>query len=230
MRQARRAEALSEIASSIASNRYIEEILQLIVTMAAQMMDSRICTIMLYDQKKGELRIAATQSRSAEYASKPNLRIGQSVSGNALRIKKPVAVLDVRDDPAYMFPEMARREGLVSLLSVPMLIRDRAVGVINTYTGAPHVFTADEIKMMQAVANQAAVALDNTMLLGRVVEMEETIDTRRAVERAKGILMKEQGIGEDEAYQAIQRASRTTGRRMKDVAEALILDREVRKR
>jgi len=228
LRRDRQVGTLSEVASSISSNRYIEEILQLIVTMTAELLGSNICSIMLHDEKKGELFIAATQSLSSEYKSKPNLKIGQSVSGKVLRIKKPVTVLDVRQDGEFMYPDLAEREGLVSMLSVPMLIRDRAVGVINAYTPAVHVFSEDEIKMLQGVANQAAVAIDNTRLLVKVLEMEENIETRKIVERAKGILMTEEGFSEEEAYQIIHKKSMDTRKPMKEVAQALVIAREIR--
>jgi len=229
LKRNRQVETLSDVASSISSNRYVEEILQLIVTMTAELLGSNICSIMLHDENKKELFIAATQSLSAEYKSKPNLKIGQSVSGKVLRIKKPVAVLDVRHDEDFMYPELAEREGLVSMLSVPMMIRDRAVGVINAYTPAMHRFTAEEVKMLQGVANQAAVAIDNTRLLVRVLEMEESIEARKIIERAKGILMAEAGLSEEEAYRAISRKSMATRKPMKEVAQALVIASEIRR-
>jgi GAF domain-containing protein len=228
LRRGRQVGTLSDVASSISSNRYIEEILQLIVTMTAELLGSSICSIMLHDEKKGELFIAATQSLSSEYKSKPNLKIGQSISGKVLRIKKPVTVLDVRRDAEFMYPDLAEREGLVSMLSVPMMIRDRAVGVINAYTPAVHRFGEEEIKMLQGVANQAAVAIDNTRLLVKVLEMEDNIETRKVIERAKGILMKEEGYSEEEAYRAIHKKSMDTRKPMKEVAQALVLAKEIR--
>ena len=229
-RRQREVETLAEVASTIASSRYIEEMLGLIVTMTAQLLGSSICSIMLYDERKKELFIAATQSLSHEYRSKPNIGAGHGISGRAFRIKKPLAVPDVGADPDFLFPGLAKREGLVSMLSVPMLVRDRAVGVINSYTSIRHVFGADEIRVLQAVANQAAVAIDNTRLLGRVSEMEESLESRKVVERAKGILMEEMGYTEAEAHRAIQKKSMEAQKSMREIARALITDREVRGR
>ncbi len=225
----RQVNALSEVSAAAASNRYIEEILQLIVTVTAEMMGSKICSIMLLDEKKGEMFIAATQSLSEEYKSKPNLKVVESISGRSLRIKKPVVVRDVRKDKEYMFRDIAKREGLVSMLAVPMMIRDRAVGVIGTYTSVPHSFSGEEIKIMQGVANQAAVAIENTKLLNRIGEMEENIETRKLVEKAKGILMKESGLSEQDAYRAINKKSMDVRKPMKAVAEAIVMAWEMKR-
>lgn len=221
-------ETLYEVSRAIASDRYIEEILHLIVTMTAEMMNSKICSIMLLDEEKGELEIMATQSLSEEYRSKPNLKVGQSISGLAVKEKRPITVAEVTKEPLYMYPGLAKKEGLASLLSVPMMVKDRVVGVVNSYTSKPHKFTQEEIKLLQAVANQAAVAIENTKLLARTAEMEEALETRKAVERAKGILMKDYHISEDEAFKLMQKESMNARRSMKDIAEAIVLAAEIR--
>ncbi len=160
-------DTLTRVSHTIASNRYIEEILQLIVTMTAEMMHSKICSIMILDPETSELKIMATQSLSAEYRRKANVKLGESISGRVLQERRPMAVPDVTHDPLYRFPELAREEGLVSLLSVPMLMKNRGIGVINVYTASAHHFTQEEIHLLQAVANQAASAIENTHLMAQ---------------------------------------------------------------
>lgn len=221
-------ETLYQVSEAIVSNRYIEEILQLIVTMTAEMMNSKICSIMLLDEKKSELEIKATQSLSEEYRSKPNLKVGQSISGLAVEEKRPITVLDVAKESLYMYPEIAKRESLKSMLSVPMMIKNQVIGVINSYTSKPHQFTDEEVKILQAVANQAAVAIENTKLLNKTVAMEEALDTRKSVERAKGILMRQYGISEGEAFRLMQKQSMDARRSMKEIAQAIILASEIK--
>lgn len=221
-------ETLYQVSEAIVSNRYIEEILQLIVTMTAEMMNSKICSIMLLDEKKSELEIKATQSLSEEYRSKPNLKVGQSISGLAVKEKRPITVLDVTKEPLYMYPGLAKKEGLTSMLSVPMMIKERVIGVINSYTSKPHKFTQEEIKILQAVANQAAVAMENTKLLDKTAAMEEALQMRKSVERAKGILMKQYKVSEEEAFKLIQKQSMNTRRSMREIAEAIVLASEIK--
>ena len=229
-KKARQLDLLSEISHTIVSDHYLKEILQLIVAMTAKVMDSKICSIMLFDEKREELIIAATQSLSKDYINKPNLKVGQSVSGRAVSEKKPITVLNVTREPGYMFPEIAKKEGIVSLLSVPMMIKDRAIGVINSYTKSEHIFKKEEIGILQAVANQAAVAIENTNLSHEILAAKEALESRKTIERAKGILMKEMGLTEDEAYKKIHKKSMDLRKTMKEVAEAVILASDMRKK
>lgn len=222
-------ETLSQVSKAIVSNRYLEEILHLIVTMTAEMMNSKICSIMLLDDEKKELVIKATQSLSEEYRSKPNLKIGQSTSGLAVKKKKPITVLDVTQEKGYMYPEMAKKEGLCSLLSIPMMIKDRVIGVINIYTSVHHKFTEEEIKIMQSVANQSAIAIESTKLFDKALAMEEELEARKMVERAKGILMRDNNISEEEAFKLIRKQSMNTRKSMREIADAIILAADFRR-
>jgi signal transduction protein with GAF and PtsI domain len=216
-------ETLLQVSTTITSTRYLEEMLHLIVTITAQTMGSAICSIMLVDDERGELRIAATQSLSDAYRSKPPLKIGQAVSGRAVLEGRPMAVLDVTVDPGYVYPDLARREGLRSLLSVPMLYKNRGVGVINSYTAEPHVFLSDEIELLQAIANQAAVAIENTRLMQETTQMHDALELRKLVEQAKGILMRDRRLTEEEAFRVLQRQSMNNRRPMRQIAEAVIV-------
>jgi signal transduction protein with GAF and PtsI domain len=228
-RKAKQLDLLSEVSRTIVSDYYLKEILQLIVTMTAQVMGSKICSIMLLDEKKQELVIAATQSLSQDYVSKPNLKIGQSISGKVITERKPISVLDVTKEPGYMFPQVARKEGVISMIGVPMMIKDRVIGVINSYTQKEHKFSEEEIDILQAIANQAAVAIENTRLDQEILSAKEALETRKIVEKAKGVLMKELGIGEDDAYRKIHKKSMDLRKNMREVAEAIIMAYEIRR-
>ncbi len=222
-RKARQVETLSQVSETVSSNRLIEDVLQLIVTMTAQMMNSKICSIMLLNQGSGELRIVATQSLSEQYRRKPSLKVGQSISGRAVQERRSIVVPDVTIERDFMYQEIARKEGLCSLLSVPMMIRDRVIGVINSYTSVPHTFGVEEIRVMQAIANQAAIAIEHTTLTEKSFEMQEALEVRKLVERAKGCLMQARGITEEEAFRLMQRQSMDMRKSMREIAEAVIL-------
>jgi signal transduction protein with GAF and PtsI domain len=229
-RKAKRLDLLSEISRTIVSDHYLKEILELIVAMTANVMGSKICSIMLLDEKTDELVIAATQSLSQDYLNKPNLKVGQSISGSVVLERKPITVRDVTKEPSFMYPDMAKQEGIVSLLSVPMMIKERVIGVINSYTQREHRFSKEEVNILQAVANQAAVAIENTNLSQEILSAREALEARKLIERAKGILMKELGLNEDEAYRKIHKKSMDMRKTMKEVAEAVILAWEFKKK
>ena len=229
-RKALQLETLSQVSETVVSNRVIEDVMHLIVTMTAQMMSSKICSIMLLDSLTDELRIVATQSLSEQYRLKPNLKVGQSISGRAVQERRPIIVPDVTKDQNYMYPDLAKKEGLCSLLSAPMMIRDKAVGVINSYTSMPYAFTAEEDKLMQAIANQAAIAIEHATLIEKSFEMQEALAVRKLVEQAKGYLMRTKKLTEEEAFRLIQRQSMDLRKSMREIAEAILLAGEINAR
>ena len=218
---------LYEISRAVVSSRYLEEILTLIVGLTAEMIGSNICSLMLLDEKNQELVIKATQSLSEAYRSKPPIKVGESVSGRAVQLRKTITVSDVRKETGYKYPEIARREGLVSLVAVPMRIKDRVIGVLNCYTAEERTFKKEEIQLLQGVANHAALAIENTQLLAEKVAVQEALESRKKVERAKAILMKRCHVKEDEAYRMLQKQSMDKRRSLKEIAEAIILSEEI---
>jgi two-component system, response regulator PdtaR len=220
-------EALSKVSQTITSNLYLEEILKLIVIVTAEVMNSKICSLMLLDEKTQELSVRATQSVSEMYNKKPNIKLGEGIAGRVVKENKPVTIVDVRKESSYKNQEIARKEHLCSLLSVPMSVRGRVIGVINSYTSTVHKFTPEEVAVLQSVANQAAVAIENAQLLLKSKIIEEELQTRKHVERAKGILMRQLGIPEDEAFRRIQKQSMNLRKSMREIAEAIILSNEI---
>ncbi|MBF0478256.1 MAG: GAF domain-containing protein [Candidatus Omnitrophica bacterium] len=222
-------DSLVKVSHSITSEAYLDEILNLIVVVTAEMLNSKICSIMLFDKKKNELIIKATQSLSDAYRKKPNLKVSSSVSGHALVNKQPVSIYDVRKDERYYFRDIAVQEHLTSMLTVPMIFKDEAIGVINVYTKEPHVFTAEEISVLQMVSNQAAVAVENTKLMDEADKAKEALETRKLVERAKSVLMRMGNLTEEQAHKMIHKKSMDSCKTMKDVAESILLMDEIDK-
>lgn len=204
----------------------LEDVLQLIVTTTAQMMNSKICSIMLVNESTGELRIEATQSLSEAYRRKPPLKVGESLSGRAVKEQRPVVVPDVTRESGYYYQDLAKKEGLCSLLSVPMMSKEKAIGVINSYTSIRHSFSGEEVRTMQAIANQAAVAIEHTRLVEKSFEMQEALAVRKVVERAKGYVMESRKLSEAEAFRLMQQQSMNMRKSMREIAEAIILARE----
>jgi len=226
----RELDTLAQVSEAVVSERYLDEILQLTVTVTAQLMGSKICSLMLLDEAKQTLVIRATQALSPAYRNKPPIRVGQSVSGRAVKERRPIGVADVMQDNGYMFPDIARREGLRSLLSVPMVMQDRAIGVLNCYTAQEHQFSDEETRVLSTIANQAAVAIDHTRVLEQAVALQKSLEDRKAIEKAKGILIEELRCSEAEAFRTLQRQSMEKRKGMREIAEAVILARELKER
>lgn len=218
--------ALSRISKAIASDLYLEDILRLIVTVTAQTMSSNICSLMLLNEKN-ELVIRATQSVSEEYNKKSPLKLGEGIAGKVAQLNKPMIVKDVTKEKEYKYQDIAKREGLCSLLSVPLTVKGKVIGVINCYTSNPYDFKETDIEILCTIANQAAVAIENTELMVKTRVIQEELETRKRIERAKGILMKEGGMTEEDAYLKLQKYSMDNRKTMREVSEAIITASEL---
>ncbi|MBU1290340.1 MAG: GAF domain-containing protein [bacterium] len=219
---------LNKISRAITSDLYLEDILKLIVTLTANVMKAKVCNVWLIDEKKQEFNIMATQSMHQEYLNKKTIKLNEGIVGLVAREKKPKIIFDVLKEEQYKEKKLARKEGLVSMASIPMMVKDKVIGVLNVYTNKPYEFTKAEITLLSTIANQAAVAIEKTELIVRTKIIQEELDTRKKTERAKGILMEERNINESEAFSLIRKSSMNKRISMKEIAEAIILSYEIR--
>ncbi|OEU47530.1 MAG: histidine kinase [Desulfobacterales bacterium S3730MH5] len=223
----RHIDALTRISKAITSDRYIEDILRLVVTVTAETMRSKICALWLLDDNDNTLRLRATQSISEDYLKERSLKMGEGIVGQVALAQKPRSVINVLEEPDYKEKELAEKEGLVSMLSVPMVVRDRVIGVINCYTSYSHQFTETEKNVLITVASGAAVAIENTELMVKTKVIREELESRKLIERAKDILMTRRGLSGAEAYRWIQKRSMDTRKSMREISEAIVLTEEI---
>jgi two-component system sensor histidine kinase HydH len=185
--------ALLEISQAIASGLYLEDVLRLIVTVTANLMNSKICSLWILDERDQKLKLKATQSISEEYLKERSLAIGEGVVGHVALHNQPMAIPDVLKEPLYKEKELAKKEGLVSMLSVPMGIKEKVIGVINCYTSYPRSFSKSEEETLTTVANQAAICIENSGLM-------ETLDIDEILKLALEGLTKNIGFDRARLY------------------------------
>jgi two-component sensor histidine kinase len=172
-RQIAELSALAEVSETITSPRYLDEMLEVVVEMAARVMKARLCSLMLLDEATGELVLRATQHRGTAYRDKPPLKVGEGIVGLVAETGRPISVLDVTADHRYHHTAIALEEGLCSLLCVPLTVRDRVIGVFNCYTAEPHRFADEEIALFSTLANQTALAIENARLVTNAAVVRE---------------------------------------------------------
>lgn len=226
--QQKKLEAIAKVSDAVASESYLDEILQLIVTASAEVMGSKVCSLMLLDDSKKRLSIKATQALSEEYRNKPPIKVGESVSGRVVQFKKPITVFDVAKEKSYQYPEIAKKSGLKSLLSVPMMIKEEVVGVVNLYTTEARNFSDQEISTLATLANQAAVAIEHTRLIESSAKLRQTLEDRKVIEKAKGVLMDELKLPEAKAFQILQKQSMDRRKSLREIADAVLLAYDIK--
>lgn len=206
---------------------YLEHLLGLIVNLTSELVQCEICSVMILDPEKNELVVRATQSLDEEYLKKKPIKVNKSLSGLAVLERRPIQSYDISKEERYTYRAMAQRLGLKSLLSVPMMVKSRPIGVINFYTKRPHRFTDEEIRLLEAITSQAAIAMERDELATKAEESRRALEERKYVEQAKGVLMEKKRLSEKRAYELIRNAAMTSRKSMREIAEAIILAEKI---
>jgi len=219
-----------DISRAITSDQYLEDILKLIVMVTAKVTGVEICSLWLIDEIKDSkvIRLKATQAIDPEYVKDRSLKMHEGVVGYVATHNEPLIIKDVLKEPRFKEKEMAKKLGLVSMLGVPLQVKEeKVIGVLNCFTAEPHDFPETEVNLVTAVANQAAVAILNTELMVKTTVIQEELETRKLVERAKEVLMRRRKIEGNEAYRWLQQRSMNSRKSMRRVAEAVLLSDEI---
>jgi len=222
--------ALTEISKAITSDQYLEDILKLIVMVTAKVTGVDICSLWLIEEsEKGKrARLKATQAIDPDYVKDRVLNLNEGVVGYVASTNRPLKVENVLKEPRFKEKEMAKKLCLVSMLGVPLHIKeDKVIGVLDCFTIEPHKFSETEVSLITTVANQAAVAIENTQLMVRTKIIEEELEKRKMIDRAKEILMEKKGFSAEKAFRWIQKKSMDTRKSMKEIAEAVIISQDI---
>ncbi len=134
-----------------------------------------MCSLMMIDESREWLDLRASYGAGDAYIKKPRLAMGESLLGVVARLKKPMQVPNVQASNRYQNIEVARQEGLISLLSVPLLFAGQPIGTLNVYTGRPYNFSNEEIRILSALAELSAIAIEKARLYERIVDVEEQL-------------------------------------------------------
>jgi signal transduction protein with GAF and PtsI domain len=189
-----------------------------------------ICSLWLVDEdaEGKKIRLKATQAIDPDYVKDRSLNMNEGVVGFVAANNQPLIIEDVLKEPRFKEKEMARKLGLVSMVSVPMHVKeDKVIGVLNCFTAKSHNFSQTEVNLITTVANQAAVAIFNTELMVKEKVIQEELETRKLVERAKEVLMRRRNMTGEQAYRWMQKRSMDSRKSMRNVAEAILLSDEI---
>ena len=173
--KARLFESLVSVGQTINSTLNLDEALKVITREATQLMEAKMCSALLLDESREWLDLRASFGAGEAYIRKPRLNVAESLLGVVVRRKKPLQVENVQISSRYQNVEVAQQEGLVSLLSLPLLFSGQVIGALNVYTGQLHSFSNEEIRILSALAELSALAIEKARLYERIVDVEEQL-------------------------------------------------------
>ena len=153
-------ETLLKIAEAISSTRDTEEVLLLTTESVTRAMEVKGTSLFLINRKTHELELAASFGLSNEYLNKGPISALQSIAQSL--DSGPVAIYDVADDPRIQYPDAAKKEGIASILSVPVKVRGNVIGALRIYTTEHWEFTLEDVNFVQAVAQIAGISIEMT--------------------------------------------------------------------
>ena len=173
--KARLFETLSSVGQTINSTLNLDDALKVITREAGQLMEAKMCSLLMLDETREWLDLRASFGAGEVYVHKPRLSLAESLIGIVVRRKKPLQVDNVQTSSRYQNVAVARRDGLVSLLSVPLIFGGEAIGALNVYTAEVHSFSNEEIRILSALAELSALAIEKARLYERIVHVEEQL-------------------------------------------------------
>jgi len=184
---------------------------------------------LIYVLEGDELVLRASKNPHPEVVGRLKLRLGQGITGWVAQHRGPVAVPEkAAQDPRFQLFHELPEDSYEALLSVPLICRGRVMGVINLQHRRPHVYGQKAIQLISTIGFLVGGEIEMARLEEANSNLSEQLETRKVVERAKGILQRELGLSEEEAYLALQRQSRQKRKAMKEIAEAIVLSDEVK--
>jgi GAF domain-containing protein len=161
--------AFVSVSKAISSTLNLQEVLDLILKYAIQSIDLKAGAISLWNMKENRLQLIAQRNLSKEFLDKGPIAADKSMPG-AIFNKRPAVVPDVKSDTQLQYPDACLKEGIHSILSVPILFRDNVIGVLRLYDAKPREFTYREVEFISAMADQGGIAIENARYMEKVMK------------------------------------------------------------
>src|SRR4051812_24387108 len=220
-------DVLHEITVRLNAADGFHEVLSKVIDFATALVKCDSCLI--YVLEGNELVLRASKNPHPDVIDGLKLRVGQGITGWVAEHREPVAIPEgAAQDSRFQFFHELPEDSYEAFLSVPLMCRGRVVGVINLQHRHHHVYRRREIRMISTIGFLVGAEIELARLEEANLSLTEQLETRKVVERAKGILQRDLGLSEEQAYLALQRQSRQKRRPMKEIAEAIVLSDDVR--
>lgn len=219
---------LHEISSRFAAADSLPAVLNRVVDFVTRVVQCDSCFV--YVLEDDHLVLRASKHPRSEIVDRLKLRVGQGLTGWVAEHRQPVAVgCHAFEDPRFQLFNELPEDHYEAFLSVPVLCRGRLVGVINLQHRHPHEHSWSEIQLIATVGFLVGAEIEMARLETENSQLSERLETRKVLDRAKGILQRDLGLSEEEAYLLIQKQSRQRRRSKREIAEAILLGDDLRR-
>jgi uroporphyrinogen-III synthase len=219
---------LHEIGSRFAAADSLHSVLNRVVHFVSSVVQCDSCFV--YVLENDELVLRASKNPHADVVDRLRLQVGQGLTGWVAEHRQPVAVSShAFEDPRFKVFNELPEDRYEAFLSVPVLCRGRLVAVINLQHRHPHEHSSGEIQLVATAGFLVGAEIELARLETENSQLSERLETRKVLDRAKGILQRDLGITEEDAYLTIQRQSRQRRRSKREIAEAILLADDLRR-
>ncbi|MEM8858383.1 MAG: GAF domain-containing protein [Chloroflexota bacterium] len=172
-RQLDELQGLAHVSEAVTSPQYLDDMLGVVTEMAARLLQAAVCTIFLLDESGNYLELRSAQRHNANYQKREPMKRDQGIMGLVVKNGQPIYVPDVRVDERYASRELAKQDGLISMLSEPLSVRGRVIGVLSCYTKKRTPFSNQQKSLFATLANQTALAIENAQLITNAAVVRE---------------------------------------------------------
>ena len=221
-------DVLHDIASRIAAAESLHDVLERVLDFVSSI--AKFDSSFVYVLEGNELVLRASRNSYSVALDRVSLPLADGIAGWAAQHQRPVAVeRNAFDDPRFQaFPQLPE-DRFEAFLSVPILSRGKVLGVINVQQREPYMFSQREIRLIATAGFLVGAEIEIARLKNANSQLSEQLNTRKAVERAKGILQRDLRLSEEKAYLTLQSQSRQRRKPMREVAEAIVLSDEIKR-
>lgn len=229
---------LHKVVEILGSSWELNKILAQVVSLVTEMTKADGCFLYILEPEAGgpgELVLRASKNPHPKEIGQIRLKVGEGVTGWVASEKKPVTISNnASDDSRFKFFHKLPEDWYEAFLSAPIVMKEQVTGVINVHYKKSKRHSEREINLMATIGRLVGGAIENARLLEesrqkseRIQSLENDLETRKIVEKAKGVLMQTQRISESEAFREIQRQSMSLRKSMKEIAQAILIVQEI---
>ncbi len=218
---------LNRMANRLSAADPLHQVLNEVVEFIAAVVKCDSCLI--YVLENDELVLRASKNPRSEVTGRLKLRVGEGITGWVAEHREVVVVpRRAHEDPRFIRFQELPEDRYEALLSVPLVSGGRLVGVINLQNRSPHQYTKHEVSLVATIGFLVGAEVERARLETEKSELSDKLESRKLMERAKGILQHDLKISEDEAYRIMQRESQKRRKSMKEIAESIILNDDLK--